>query len=65
MDDDGAATARTPAPDRSLAFHAGFRRLWIGDALGQLGAQLTVLALPVYAVTRLDVGTPRLYLVSE
>jgi MFS family permease len=30
-----------------------FRRLWTGDALGQLGAQLTGLALPVYAVTHL------------
>ena len=44
---------RATAPARSLAFHRNFRQLWIGDALGQLGAQLTVLALPVYAVTRL------------
>ena len=38
---------------RSLAFHRDFRQLWIGDGFGQLGAQLTGLALPVYAVTRL------------
>ncbi|HEY3439050.1 MAG TPA: MFS transporter [Actinotalea sp.] len=39
---------------RSLAHHRNFRQLWIGDALGQFGAQLTGLALPVYAVTRLQ-----------
>lgn len=38
---------------RSLVHHPDFRRLWTGDALGQLGAQLTFLALPVYAVTHL------------
>lgn len=45
----------TTAPDRrrSLAFHPDFRRLWVGDALGQLGAQLTMLALPVLAVQHL------------
>ncbi|MBO1752771.1 MFS transporter [Actinotalea sp. BY-33] len=43
----------SPRP-RSLAFHRNFRQLWIGDALGQFGAQLTGLALPVYAVTHLD-----------
>ena len=44
----------TPAPRRrSLVHHADFRRLWAGDALGQLGAQLTMLALPVFAVQHL------------
>ena len=43
-----AATTR-----RSLIHHADFRRLWTGDAFGQLGAQLTGLALPVYAVQHL------------
>lgn len=38
---------------RSLAFHRNFRQLWIGDALGQFGAQLTTLALPVFAVSQL------------
>lgn len=33
--------------------HADFRRLWVGDALGQLGAQVTYVALPVYAVAHL------------
>ncbi|WP_231384211.1 MFS transporter [Cellulomonas sp. URHD0024] len=37
----------------SLVHHAEFRRLWTGDALGQFGAQLTGLALPVYAVQEL------------
>lgn len=38
---------------RSLAFHRDFRQLWIGDALGQTGAQLAALVLPVYAVAHL------------
>lgn len=43
-----------PAPRRrSLAFHRDFRQLWIGDALGQTGAQLAGLVLPVYAVAHL------------
>ena len=37
----------------SLVHHPDFRRLWTGDALGQFGAQLTGLALPVYAVQSL------------
>ena len=50
----GQVGAGTPGPvHRSLAFHRDFRQLWIGDALGQFGAQLTGLALPVYAVTHL------------
>lgn len=51
----------TGARRRSLAFHRDFRQLWAGDALGQLGAQLALLALPVYAVqtlhaTELEMG---------
>lgn len=42
---------------RSLAFHRNFRQLWVGDAFGQFGAQLTGLVLPVFAVTALD-ATP-------
>lgn len=49
-----SAPRPTDRRPRSLAFHADFRRLWTGDALGQLGAQLTGLALPVYAVSHLD-----------
>jgi MFS family permease len=39
---------------RSLIHHPDFRRLWTGDALGQLGAQLSYLALPVFAVKHLE-----------
>lgn len=54
-------TSSTPSPGpapvaarhRSLVHHPDFRRLWTGDALGQLGAQLTGLALPVLAVQQL------------
>ena len=42
-----------PARRRSLAFHPDFRQLWAGDAFGQLGAQLALIALPVYAVSTL------------
>lgn len=45
------------AERRSLVHHADFRRLWTGDALGQLGAQLGMLALPVLAVQQLE-ATP-------
>ncbi|MBU5423889.1 MFS transporter [Cellulomonas hominis] len=54
---DGVAAALAPAAPvappphrRSLARHPDFRRLWVGDAFGQLGAQLTGIALPVLAV---------------
>ncbi len=45
----------TVAPERprSLVHHPDFRRLWTGDAFGQLGAQLTGLALPILAVQTL------------
>ncbi|QOR71727.1 MFS transporter [Ruania alkalisoli] len=45
-----AAAAATPAPGPSLWRHRDFRHLWAGDAFGQLGAQLTSIALPVLAV---------------
>ena len=50
-----AAPAETTAapPRRSLIHHPDFRRLWAGDALGQLGTQLTMLALPIFAVQHL------------
>ncbi|HEY0187678.1 MAG TPA: MFS transporter [Cellulomonas sp.] len=50
----GSPAAEAPAPRTSLVHHADFRRLWTGDALGQLGAQLTGLALPILAVRTLD-----------
>ncbi|PJI94773.1 MFS transporter [Luteimicrobium subarcticum] len=40
-------------PRRSLVHHRDFRALWTGDALGQLGAQLATLAVPVLAVQTL------------
>ncbi|MEV7972559.1 MFS transporter [Cellulomonas sp. NPDC089187] len=45
---------QTTPPRRSLIHHADFRRLWLGDGLGQLGAQLTGLALPILAVRHLN-----------
>ncbi len=51
--DDPAPPDERPARRRSLAFHRNFRQLWIGDALGQLGAQLAIFALPIYAVETL------------
>lgn len=42
------------APKTSLAYHYDFRQLWIGDGLSQVGAQLTSLALPIYAVVTLN-----------
>jgi Na+/melibiose symporter-like transporter len=50
-------TTATGAHRRSLAFHRNFRQLWVGDAFGQFGAQLTGLVLPIFAVTVLD-ATP-------
>ena len=47
------STSDTTTAGRSLIHHPDFRRLWTGDALGQLGAQLTVLALPIFAVQQL------------
>ncbi|GAA1399427.1 MFS transporter [Oerskovia paurometabola] len=43
----------TTAPPRSLVHHRDFRHLWGGDALGQLGAQLTGFVLPIFAVSHL------------
>ncbi|MDF2846816.1 MAG: transporter [Oerskovia sp.] len=43
----------TVAPPRSLVHHRDFRHLWGGDALGQLGAQLTGFVLPIFAVSHL------------
>ncbi|GIG39135.1 MFS transporter [Cellulomonas phragmiteti] len=42
-----------PGTTGSLVHHPDFRRLWAGDALGQLGAQLTAFALPILAVQQL------------
>jgi len=42
-----------PASRTSLVHHRDFRALWAGDAFGQLGAQLALLAIPVLAVDTL------------
>jgi predicted MFS family arabinose efflux permease len=43
--------------DRSLARHRDFRQLWAAETVSQVGTQVTLLALPVVAVTLLD-ATP-------
>jgi MFS family permease len=47
-------TAQEPNPKRPGLFrHVDFRRLWIGDAISQLGSEVSVLALPLVAVKTL------------
>jgi MFS family permease len=46
----------TAAPTSSLWRHHDFRLLWVGDTISQLGTQLSLLALPVLAVTVLNAG---------
>jgi MFS family permease len=49
-----AATSASTAPGRrGLFFHRDFRRLWIGDAISQVGTQVSMLALPLVAVKTL------------
>src|SRR4051794_6527434 len=43
--------------DRSLLRHRDFRHLWAAETVSQFGTQVTLLALPVVAVTVLD-ATP-------
>jgi len=43
--------------DRSLLRHRDFRQLWAAETVSQVGTQVTMLALPVVAVTVLD-ATP-------
>src|SRR4051794_1289877 len=40
--------------DRSLLRHRDFRHLWAAETVSQFGSQVTLLALPVVAVTVLD-----------
>jgi MFS family permease len=58
------APAATPPRRRSLARHPDFRRLWVGDAFGQLGAQLTGIALPVLAVRDLGASEMQMGLLT-
>jgi MFS family permease len=46
-------TAPSAAPGRSLWRHRDFRQLWAAETVSQLGSQVTMLALPVLAVTLL------------
>lgn len=48
-----AAPASTAPGRRGLFFHRDFRRLWIGDAISQVGTQVSMLALPLVAVKTL------------
>ncbi|GAA3971250.1 MFS transporter [Actinomadura viridis] len=48
----------------SLAFHPGFRRLWLGDAASQIGATATLFVLPLLAATVLDATPFQVGLVS-
>lgn len=58
------APTATPPRRRSLARHPDFRRLWVGDAFGQLGAQLTGIALPVLAVRDLGASEMQMGLLT-
>ena len=44
-------------PGQSLLQHRDFRHLWAAETVSQVGTQVTLLALPVVAVTVLD-ATP-------
>ncbi len=62
--DPATADAGRPPRRRSLARHPDFRRLWVGDAFGQLGAQLTGIALPVLAVRDLGASEMQMGLLT-
>lgn len=47
------AAATDARARRGLFFHRDFRRLWIGDAISQVGTQVSMLALPLVAVKTL------------
>ncbi len=48
-----AASVGADSRRRGLFFHRDFRRLWIGDAISQVGTQISLLALPLVAVKTL------------
>lgn len=56
-------TSSEPAPDapaapvRNLLRFANFRRLWIADALSQIGTRISALAVPLLAVGTLHAST--------
>jgi len=47
-----------------LRSHRAFRRLWVGDGLSKIGSQISLLAIPVLAVTVLDASTWQVALLS-
>jgi MFS family permease len=51
------AQAEPVSTDRSLLRHRDFRHLWAAETVSQVGTHVTLLALPVVAVTLLD-ATP-------
>lgn len=59
-----SAPREQPPADRSLVHHRDFRRLWAGDGLGQLGAQMSVVVLPVLAVQHLHADAWQMGLLS-
>ena len=48
--------ARMTVTSAALWRHATFRRLWLSDAVSTLGTHVTAVALPLAALTALDVG---------
>ena len=55
MTESAALSAEAPLAGRarSLFHHRDFRRLWIGDAVSQIGSEVSFLALPLVAVNTL------------
>ncbi|MDQ1541422.1 MAG: hypothetical protein QOH29_2148 [Actinomycetota bacterium] len=55
MTEPAAVSAESPpaGQNQSLFHHRDFRRLWIGDAVSQIGSQVSFLALPLVAVNTL------------
>ncbi|MCL6537559.1 MAG: MFS transporter [Acidothermus sp.] len=51
--DAGPDAARRPRSDHPLRYNRNFRRLWIGETVSQLGTQISVVAVPLAAVTTL------------
>ena len=56
LDADAPAEASAPAA-ASVWANAGFRRLWVGESLSQVGENLGTLAVPVIAVVMLSATT--------
>jgi hypothetical protein len=50
---------------RSILSHPDFRRLWIADLLSQLGARLSMIAIPLLAVLTLDATTFQVSLLRD